>query len=156
MSPKLFKWFFKFTQMLPSVKDVVKNPWLSYPLSMSSSHLKIMELALQIRCPLYIFTTIWTIFDRLHSTVPLSETVRRFHGSATLNEGQGYTSFDVMGFYSGGFSYPLNCCLVQIMFLVWKVALSQWITCFTYAYRGKSKHLKSQGIVSGYLIRIII
>ena len=32
------------------------------------------------------------------------------------------------------------------------MAPPQWITCSTYSYRGKSEHLKSQGLVSGYLI----
>ena len=45
-----------------------------------------------ILCPLHIFRTLCTIFGKLHSTVPLGETVCRTHDSATLTQGQGYTS----------------------------------------------------------------
>ena len=39
-----------------------------------------------------LFRTLCTIFVKLHSIVPLGETVCRTHDSTTLTQGQGYTS----------------------------------------------------------------
>ena len=45
-----------------------------------------------ILCPLHIFRTLCTIYVKLHSTILLRETVCRTQDSATLTQGQGYTS----------------------------------------------------------------
>ena len=43
-----------------------------------------------ILCPLHVFRTLCTNFVKLHSSVPIGETVCRTHDSATLTQGQGY------------------------------------------------------------------
>ena len=87
--------------------DVVQNSWLS-----NAQSRKGMEFTLQF-CVRSIASEPFERFS-LNFT-PLFLSMRR------CADARSKLHFDAMGFCSGVFSCPSNCCLVQIMFLVSKI-----------------------------------
>ena len=127
----------KITQMLPSLRRCAE-PMTQSRTVMVKLTLKGNGIYPSLLCTLHVFRTLCTIFVKLHSIVPLGETVCRTHDSATLTQGQGYTSM-LWNFAAGD------------------LAVLQTATLFSekhvlHMQRGKSKHLKSRGLVIGYLI----
>ena len=112
----------KITQMLPSLRRCAE-PMTQLRTVKVKLTFKGNGIYPSILCPLHVFRTLCTNFVKLHSTVPIGETVCRTHDSATLTQGQGYHLM-LLDSAAGYFSCPSN------------IRLLQWKTCFTYAYRG--------------------
>ena len=77
--------------MFHSVRQCAEPMTLLHRLKVKVT-LQVHGIYLWILCPLHISSTGWKIFIKLHSNVPLSETMCRTHDSATQTQGK------VMGF----------------------------------------------------------
>ena len=92
ISPEPFERFkLNFTQVFLSVSRC-KEPMTQNCRLKVQGTLQGLGIYPSLFCPLHIFWTLWTIFIKLQSNVPLSETVCRIHDSALQTQGQGHTS----------------------------------------------------------------